>query len=66
VYIVAPNPVYAYLDPGAGSYIFQLLVAGVVGLGFLLKLYWERIRGFVKFLFSAVSPEANEDDEQER
>jgi hypothetical protein len=43
---------YAYLDPGTGSYIFQLLLAAVVGLGFVIKLYWTKIKGFFARLFS--------------
>lgn len=62
---IVPNPVYAYLDPGAGSYIFQLLVAGVVGLGFLLKMYWGRIRAFVKSLLFKVRSEVSENNEKE-
>jgi hypothetical protein len=45
-YVAFPPPVYAYLDPGSGSYIFQLIIAGVVGLGFLVKVYWGKITAF--------------------
>ena len=37
---------YAYLDPGTGSYIIQILVAGLLGALFMLKVYWGRIVGF--------------------
>ena len=44
-----PLPVYAYLDPGTGSYIFQLIIGGFVGALFLVKVYWDRIKSlFVK------------------
>jgi len=43
---------YAYLDPGSGSYIFQLLIASIVGLAFVIKVYWRRLMGFLKGLFS--------------
>ena len=36
----------AYLDPGAGSFIFQTIVAMVVGAGFVMKTYWQRIKAF--------------------
>ena len=49
--IVAP-PAHAYLDPGTGSYIFQLLLAGIVGLAFVVKVFWGRIKGFFAGLFS--------------
>lgn len=35
----------AYLDPGSGSFLIQLLIAGLVGAGFLLKAYWKKIKG---------------------
>jgi hypothetical protein len=36
----------AYLDPGSGSYLLQLLIAGALGLGFALKMFWGRIKAF--------------------
>ena len=36
----------AYLDPGSGSFLIQLLIAGIVGAGFLVKMYWKKIKGF--------------------
>ena len=35
--------VFAYLDPGTGSMLVQLLVGGVAAIGVALKLYWYRI-----------------------
>lgn len=37
---------HAYLDPGAGSYILQILIAGLFGALFMLKVFWGRIVGF--------------------
>ena len=37
------NAVFAYLDPGTGSMLVQLLVGGVAAAGVALKLYWHRI-----------------------
>lgn len=36
-----------YLDPGSGSYLLQLLVAGALGLVFALRVYWSRIKRFL-------------------
>lgn len=49
----------AYLDPGSGSFVIQLLIAGIVGAGFLIKAYWKKI----KRLFSR-SALKKEDDNQ--
>jgi hypothetical protein len=42
----------AYLDPGSGSIIIQLLIAGIVGAGFLIKKYWKKIKGLFNRSFS--------------
>lgn len=34
-----------YLDPGSGSLIAQMLAAGVLGAGVLIKVYWNKIKG---------------------
>ena len=34
----------AYLDPGAGSVLTQLVLGGTAGLIVVFKLYWHRIR----------------------
>jgi hypothetical protein len=38
-------PVDAYLDPGSGSMLIQLLLGGVAGGAIILKLGWQRLRG---------------------
>jgi len=35
-------PAYAYLDPGTGSMILQVLLGGFAGLALAGKLYWRR------------------------
>ncbi len=47
------NPAYAYLDPGSGSFILQMIIAGLVTSTFVIKMYWERTKSFVKKLFSS-------------
>jgi hypothetical protein len=39
---------YGYIDPGTGSYIFQLMIAAVVGSLFAIKLFWKKIIHFLK------------------
>jgi dolichol kinase len=39
-------PAYAYLDPGTGSIILQLLLGGVAGGLVIFKLYWARLKSF--------------------
>lgn len=40
-----------YLDPGSGSYIFQVLIAALVGAAFLVKVFWQQIKTFFARVF---------------
>ena len=44
--IAAPEA-HAYLDPGTGSMLLQIMLGGLAGLGVAAKLYWHRIRAFL-------------------
>ena len=44
--LVFAQDAYAYLDPGTGSYIIQVVVAVVLGGFYALKVYWHRIKAF--------------------
>ena len=35
----------AYLDPGSGSFLLQLLVAGILGGLFAVRAFWGRLKG---------------------
>lgn len=43
---VIPAPVEAYLDPSTGSYLFQFLIAGLLGGVFFMKGYIFKIKDF--------------------
>lgn len=38
---------HAYLDPGAGSYALQIIVASLLGAAFFLKTQWHRVKSFL-------------------
>ena len=42
--LAAEVRVDAYLDPGSGSMLVQLLLGGVAGAAVIMKLGWERFR----------------------
>jgi hypothetical protein len=48
----------AYIDPGAGSFVIQALVATLAGVAVMLRLYWRKVKAFF-----GVSIEAEDDDE---
>jgi hypothetical protein len=35
-----------YLDPGVGSVVLQVIIAGVLGVGVFIKLFWKKIKSF--------------------
>ena len=40
-------PLLAYVDPGVGATVMQLVLAGAVGIGALVKLRWESVKGLL-------------------
>ena len=44
---MVPSPSFAYLDPGSGSMLLQLILGGVAGLVVVFKLYWGRCLSFL-------------------
>lgn len=45
-----------YLDPGFGSMVLQMVLAGLLGAGVIIRLFWKRIKG----LFSKNKTEPTE------
>lgn len=41
-----PEESYAYIDPGTGSYLFQILIAAVLSGLFFIKTFWLKIKLF--------------------
>ena len=36
----------AYLDPGTGSMMLQVILGGIAAVGVAIKLYWHKLRVF--------------------
>lgn len=50
-WISVPKEAHAYLDPGTGSYILQLIIAGLFAGLFAIKNFWRNIRTFFSEFF---------------
>jgi hypothetical protein len=48
----------AYLDPGTGSMMLQVILGGIAAIGVAIKLYWHKLR----VLFGASKKEEAEDE----
>jgi hypothetical protein len=42
--LVSVDSAFAYLDPGTGSMLLQVILGGVAAVGVAVKLYWHKIR----------------------
>ena len=49
--LIFPHYVYSYIDPGTGSYVFQIIVAAFVAVSFAIKVYWHKIKQFIGRIF---------------
>ena len=44
IVLSASGPAHAYLDPGTGGVLLQVILGGFAAIGVVLKIYWHRIR----------------------
>ena len=42
---------YAYFDPGTGGLILQGLVAGIAAAAITIRLFWDKIKNYLRILF---------------
>jgi hypothetical protein len=48
-----------YLDPGSGSFLIQILIAALLGLGIAIRASWSKIKGWFGH-----KPKVEEDDDE--
>ena len=58
-YVITAKRAYAYLDPGSGSFMFQLLVGAILGGLFTIKIYFKKIKLFFIKLFNKQKKDKN-------
>ena len=49
---------HAYLDPGTGSSILQIILAFIAGLGAFFSMYWNKLKFFLKKFFKKKNEES--------
>ena len=59
-FLLFTQPAWAYLDPGTGSMLLQVILGGIAAVGVALKLGWHKIRAALGF-----AKKADPEDEQE-
>jgi hypothetical protein len=50
-----------YLDPGSGSFLIQLLIAGIAGLGIAIGANWAKLK---RLLGKKKKTETDEEDDK--
>ena len=46
-----PGVAHAYIDPGTGSYLLQLAVAGLLDAAFTISIYWRKLKSSLRNIF---------------
>lgn len=54
---------HAYIDPGSGSVLLQVLLAGLLAVGFTIKTFWGNLKSRVTGLFSRSKRPADDDSD---
>lgn len=63
-FFMLATPARAYLDPGSGSFIFQIIIAAILGGIFSIKQYYSKIKSFI-FKTSAKNNNREKQDEKQ-
>ena len=42
--LISVDTAFAYLDPGTGSMLLQVILGGIAAVGVAIKLYWHKLR----------------------
>lgn len=67
VFRVTSDPfmsLFGYLDPGVGSMLLQVMIAGFFSVVVILKVYWQAIVDFFRSMLSSNATDETNPDEQ--
>ncbi len=60
LWLFAPLSASAYLDPGSGSFVVQVVVASFLGIAFTVKTFWHSITFKISQLFAKKKPDESD------
>jgi len=52
ILIMPTRPAMAYLDPGTGSYVYQIIIGSALAGAYTVKVYWKAITTKVRQMMS--------------
>ncbi len=44
LFLIFPYLLCGYIDPGMGSWIFQVIISGILGAIVAIKMFWKNIK----------------------
>lgn len=62
IQIMTVSTAHAYIDPGTGSYLFQMLIAGLLGSAFAIKMAWRNVKTYISQIFSSNAGDHDSND----
>ena len=54
LWVVSTKAAHAYMDPGTGSFLIQILLASLFASMFALKVFWQRFTGRLAKILSFI------------
>ena len=48
-FFLVTEPAFAYLDPGTGGMLIQIVLGGLAGLAVAGKLFWHQLKSYFRF-----------------
>ena len=60
-YFLTSASAYAYIDPGTGSYVLQMVIALLLGAAYAIRVFWTRLVAGAKRLFGKGGKEEEDD-----
>jgi hypothetical protein len=60
--LVFPLSASAYIDLGSGSYVIQIILASLLGVFFMTRTYWKRL----KIYFQKLTAKGHRDEKSTR
>ncbi|MFC1524291.1 hypothetical protein ACFL6N_05830 [Thermodesulfobacteriota bacterium] len=64
--LIFSDNAFAYIDPGTGSFVIQMLIAGILGAVFTIKMWIGSARAFVmKLIGRSPNQDFSKDESEE-
>ena len=63
VLLAVPQPALAYLDPGTGSMLLQVLLGTALGMAAAIAVFWRQVISFLSRIFHRSNGDDSEQQE---